>query len=167
MSRKARMNRRVNNPEDSRTAARRVALDLLVRREHSVLELRQKLMGRAFSPEDIDAVLEPLLAENLLDETRYAESYAHSRADRGYGPLRIERELRERGVPEEIIAPVLAGLAGHWRQGLARLHRKKFQGAPPDDVGDEMKQRHFLRQRGFTVDQITGLFRDLKECSSV
>jgi regulatory protein len=160
------MNRRANSPEDSRTAARRIALELLARREHSVLELRQKLLWRAFPPADIDAVLERLLAENLLDETRYAESYAHSRADKGYGPLRIDRELRERGLADEIIAPVLAGLASHWRQGLASLHRKKFKGAPPADVGDEMRQMRFLRQRGFSVEQITGLFRDLKEHSS-
>jgi len=160
------MNRRANSTEDSRTAVRRVALELLARREHSVLELRQKLIWRAFPPADIDAVLERLVAEKLLNETRYAEIYAHSRADKGYGPLRIDRELRERGVPDEIIAPVLAGLAAHWRQGLAGLHRKKFKGAPPGDVGDEMKQMRFLRRRGFTVEQITGMFRDLKERSS-
>jgi regulatory protein len=107
------------------------ALELLARREHSRLELRQKLLQRGFPAECIDSVLDRLVAERLLDESRYAELYACTRADKGYGSLRIARELRERGVPEESVAATLAGLADDWTPKLRELHRKRFKSARP------------------------------------
>ncbi len=86
------------------------AIELLVRREHSRLELRQKLMQRGFPAEGIDSALNALAEEGLLNESRYAEIYACSRADKGYGPLRIASELRERGIPQELVEQALAGL---------------------------------------------------------
>ncbi|NJM12471.1 MAG: hypothetical protein HC889_11860 [Synechococcaceae cyanobacterium SM1_2_3] len=47
------------------------ALELLTRREHSRLELRQKLSQRGFPTERIEAALDQLVAERLLDEGRY------------------------------------------------------------------------------------------------
>ncbi|MEZ5583185.1 MAG: regulatory protein RecX [Candidatus Competibacteraceae bacterium] len=66
-------------------------MQLLARREHTVLELQHKLAQRGFASVDIDSVLADLISEDLINEERYAEVYAHSRADKGYGPLRISR----------------------------------------------------------------------------
>ena len=49
------------------------AMELLARREHSRLELRQKLMQRGFPTERIESVLDQLVADRLLHEGRYAE----------------------------------------------------------------------------------------------
>ncbi|CDI02651.1 putative Regulatory protein recX [Candidatus Competibacter denitrificans Run_A_D11] len=134
------------------------ALELLARREHSRLELRQKLLQRGFPAEPIGLVLEQLAAERLLDEGRYAELYACSRADKGYGPLRIARELRERGVPEEIVTATLAMLEDSWPAKLRDLHHKRFKSHYPADVAGRMQQTRVLRQHGFTLDQIKQLF---------
>lgn len=134
------------------------ALELLARREHSRLELRQKLLQRGFPAECIGPVLDRLVAERLLDESRYAELYACARADKGYGPLRIARELRERGVPEDAVAATLAGLADDWTPKLRELHRKRFKSRPPADGAERMQQTQVLRQHGFTLDQIKHLF---------
>ena len=91
-------------PDAAPAAIRAKALELLARREHSRLELRQKLLQRGFPIERIEPVLDRLIEERLLDEGRYAELYACARADKGYGPLRIARELRERGVPDDAVA---------------------------------------------------------------
>jgi len=134
------------------------ALELLARREHSRLELRQKLLQRGYPAEQVEPALDRLVAERLLDESRYAELYACARADKGYGPLRIERELRERGVPGEAVAAALAGLAGDWSPKLRELHRKRFKSRPPADAAGRMQQIRVLRQHGFTLDQIKQLF---------
>ncbi len=139
-------------------AIRAKALELLARREHSRLELRQKLLQRGYPPELVDPVLEQLIEERLLDEGRYAELYACARADKGYGPLRIARELRERGVPEDAVAAGLAGLADDWPAKLRELHRKRFKSRAPADVAGRLQQTRVLRQHGFTLDQIKHLF---------
>lgn len=134
------------------------ALELLARREHSRLELRQKLLQRGFPVEPVGLVLEQLVAERLLDEGRYAELYACSRADKGYGPLRIHRELRERGVPQEIVTATLVMLEDTWSAKLHDLHRKRFKSHRPTDAAGQMQQTRVLRQHGFTLDQIKQFF---------
>ena len=139
-------------------AVRAKAMELLARREHSRLELRQKLLQRGYSPELIDPVLDRLIEERLLDEGRYAEIYACGRADKGYGPLRIARELRERGVPEDQVAATLATLEDDWLPKLRELHRKRFKSRVPADAAGRIQQTRVLRQHGFTLDQIKHLF---------
>jgi regulatory protein len=156
------MKQRLDSEPKVKTALEEVrgaALNLLVCREHSVLEMRYKLSRRGYDAAAIQAVLEALIAEDLLNEHRYAELYACGRADKGYGPLRLDRELRERGVPPEIIASVLAGLEEVWMPKLSELQRKRFGNAAPRDSAERVRRIRFLRYRGFTPDQIRDLFQ--------
>ncbi len=134
------------------------AIELLARREHSRLELRQKLAQRGFPAEGIDSALNELAEEGLLSEGRYAEIYACSRADKGYGPLRIASELRERGIPQELVDQVLTELENDWLSKLRELHRKRFKSLTPADTAGRMQQTRVFRQHGFTQDQIRQLF---------
>lgn len=139
-------------------SARAKALELLARREHSRLELRQKLIQRGFPSDHIEPVLDQLMEERLLDEARFAEIYACSRADKGYGPLRIGRELRERGVAQALVDTVLADLGSDWLPKLQALHRKRFKALLPTNAMERMQQTRVLRQHGFSLDQIKQFF---------
>ena len=138
------------------------ALELLARREHTRLELRQKLFQRGFAADRIEPVLDQLVEERLLDEARFAELYAGARADKGYGPLRVARELRERGVAEDVVAATLAMLEGDWLPKLRELHRKRFKSRLPADVAGRLQQTRVFRQHGFTLDQIKHLYDTLQ-----
>jgi len=96
--------------------------------------------------------------ERLLDEDRYAELYACSRADKGYGPLRIACELRARGVSAERVATTLTALEDLWLPKLQELHRKRFKTLVPTDTAGRIQQTQVFRQHGFTLDQIKRLF---------
>jgi len=152
----ARPDRSASTPAD----IRRTAIQLLARREHTVLELQHKLAQRGFAAPDINRVLDELISEDLINEERYAEVYAHSRADKGYGPLRISRELRERGVSEDIVTAVLSSFDEFWMPKLAALQRKRFGAELPRDIAGQAQQTRFLRYRGFTLEQIKTLLRD-------
>jgi regulatory protein len=141
--------------------ARDVALNLLARRDHSRLELRHKLAQRGVMSPTIDAVLDHLVGEGLIDEARYAEVYAYGRSDKGYGPLRIRRELQERGIDEAIIFSTLSRLDDFWMSNLTKLHHKRWSSKKVESVADEVKRIRFLRQRGFTLEQIKQLFETL------
>jgi regulatory protein len=141
--------------------ARDIALTLLTRRDHSLWELRHKLTQRGFMSPMVETVLEQLVVEGLINEARYAEIYASSRADKGYGPLRIQQELRERRIDEEIISSTLSKLDDFWMSNLANLHRKRWSSTKLESAGDEVRRIRFLRQRGFTLEQIKQLFRTL------
>ena len=38
--------------------------------------------------------------EGLINNKRFAEQYIYSRSQKGYGPFRIEQELKQRGINE-------------------------------------------------------------------
>ena len=134
------------------------ALRLLARREHSQLELRHKLLARNFTETAVESVVERLVDSGLLSDQRFAEVYARSRFERGYGPLRIRAELDERGVGAGLAERTLAELSCCWVESAHRQRSKRFGRRLPGDFRERAKQMRFLRQRGFTSDQIQAVF---------
>lgn len=140
---------------------RNTALNLLARREHSALELSNKLKKRGFSGSEIDSIIDKLIQENLLSDRRFAEAYIHARSSKGFGPLRIESELKERGVKESIINELLDINDDTWLEVLENLYHRKYlhksQQAgelAPVDYKDKAKQIRFLQYRGFSLEKI-------------
>lgn len=130
------------------------ALNLLTRREHSQLELRHKLKIRHYDSASIEKVLKELSESELQSDQRFAQMYTHARAERGYGPIRIEKELRVRGVTEDIIHEVLAEYEDSWSTYLEKLIRKKFRQGLARDYYQRAKQLRFLQYRGFSISKI-------------
>lgn len=144
---------KTTSESDPHAVARSAALRLLARREHGVSELALKLQRKGHAATVVRAVLSALEAEGLLSERRYAEAYARSRMERGYGPLRITQELRDRGVDGAAAESALAALDSHWSEQIERLERRRF-GHTPRAREDEALRMRFLRQRGFSTDQV-------------
>ncbi|HEX5636173.1 MAG TPA: regulatory protein RecX, partial [Gammaproteobacteria bacterium] len=78
------------------------ALGLLARREHSAVELKRKLQQKGYNSSDIDTELSQLQRDGSLSDRRFTEAYVNMRMNRGYGPMRILAELRDRGIPAEL-----------------------------------------------------------------
>lgn len=127
------------------------AMNLLARREHSRVELARKLSAHG-EVDEIAALLDQLERENLLSNTRFAEALAHSRAGR-HGSLRLKAELREKGVPEGVLAAVVSQARDDDMSAARAVWLKKY-GAPPADARERAKQQRFLLGRGFPVDVV-------------
>lgn len=84
------------------------AIKILMRRAHSVSEMKKALARRCAEQQLVKAVVERLKRENLLDDARYARQFTRNRTDsRKQGQFRIARELRARGVPDRHIEAAL------------------------------------------------------------
>ena len=66
-----------------------MAMNWLSRREHSQLELRDKLAKRDVPADVIDATVIALVADGLLSDDRFAEAFVASRVRKGQGPVGI------------------------------------------------------------------------------
>ena len=145
--------------EVSHADIRLAAMNLLARREHSVRELRNKLKRR-FSDEAIESVAVDVIdeqicrltGENLQSDSRFAESYARQRADKGYGPVRLREELRERGVSESDVDVALEELEMDWGALAARVIERKFGTDAPADIKERARRVRFMQYRGFSAD---------------
>ncbi|MDQ7015920.1 MAG: regulatory protein RecX [Gammaproteobacteria bacterium] len=126
----------------------------MARREHSLLELRQKLRLRKFDSSEIEPVLQRLVDENLQSEARFCEVFVRSRAERGYGPLRIRNELQQRGVTSELIAEQLALYEFEWFDILQRLLKKRLAHGAELDRKGVAKQQRYLLGRGFCAEEV-------------
>lgn len=98
------------------------------------------------------------MAQGLLSNARYAESFIHSRFQRGQGPQRIRAELRERGIDDVLIDACLAEYGSRWQELLEQVRLKRFGPVPPGNFTERSRQMRFLLQRGFTAEQIDALF---------
>jgi regulatory protein len=138
-------------------AIRRAAVDLLARREQSLEELRAKLQRRFADAGALEAVLEELREEGLQSDERYAESFIRQRIQRGYGPLRLQQELRHKGLSPSQFAEALDRLEIDWHSVAAQAYRKKFGATMPADLRDKARRLRFLQYRGFTAEQVSAL----------
>jgi regulatory protein len=128
------------------------AIRFLTYRARSESEVRAKLTRLGFPQKIIDTTLEKLRSLNLLNDEIFARGWALGRAeDRGFGPLRIERELRQKGVAKSLISQIVQETFGQ-EGGRARaraLLERRFRGK---DLGDRKVMRRalaFLQRRGY------------------
>ena len=131
-----------------------VAVGLLARREHSELELSRKLEQRGFDEHTISETIGNLKAQRLLSQERFTESYINMRRSRGYGPLRIAAELRERGVEDMLVARYLDDDQYDWRGDLRVQYRKKYPRDAQLDYAEKAKRVRFLQSRGYPLEWI-------------
>ncbi|WP_346839485.1 regulatory protein RecX [Microbulbifer sp. SAOS-129_SWC] len=136
------------------------ALELLTRREHSRRELRDKLAGK-FPDADFEALFARLAELNYQSDRRFAEVFARSRVQRGQGPLRIRRDLQQRGIGNQLIESALEQAEADWFALAAEQLQRKFRTPINAALSREQqlkerarRQRH-LAYRGFPADAIS------------
>jgi regulatory protein len=84
------------------------AIKILMRRAHSVADMKKALARRCEDEKLVKGVIDRLKRANLLDDARYARQFTrHRAATRKQGQFRIARELRARGVPDRHIDAAL------------------------------------------------------------
>ena len=125
------------------------ALKLLSTREHSRLELARKLRQRGYPDAAVETVIESLVANELLSEERLIAAYVSERLSKGFGPVRIRAELREKGLSEETFQPYLELEDQALIDCLTQAYRKRFGEHEAEDRREQAKRARFLEYRGF------------------
>jgi regulatory protein len=104
-------------------------------------------------------VTSALIAQGVLSDERFAETLVRSRRRRGYGPVRIRKELSDKGLAAEAVDRSVDIRNGDWIDEIERVRRKKFGDQPPRRFEERAKQARFLQYRGFTYEQIQLVLR--------
>lgn len=136
-------------------------LRLLARREHSQKELLNKLLLRGFGKDEILVVIDEFALQGWQSDSRYAESYARSRIQKGYGPAWISYELKKKGIEAVDLEDLVCKTAGSWLELLEQIYTKKYGHDLRIDLNEWAKRSRFLMQRGFSGTMISALFDHL------
>ena len=84
------------------------AIKILMRRAHSVSEMKKALARRCGDEKLVQLVLRHLKENQLVDDARYARQFtSHRMESRRQGQFRIARDLKARGVPDRYIQSAL------------------------------------------------------------
>ncbi len=127
---------------------------MLVRREHSTLELKQKLSAKGFDSDLVDCTISKLTQENKQSDSRFSEDFIRMRFNQGKGPIKIAIELKQRGINTSDFSEFdFYTLAKNIRQ-------IKFGCGFPSDFNETAKQKRFLQSRGFDFEHIKYAFTE-------
>lgn len=87
-------------------------IDLLARRQHSRLELKQKALKTGFSNELIGEVLDSLSDSGYVNDAGFAMAFTHDKFKHNkWGPNRIRAVLKSKGVTDNHIAAALESVS--------------------------------------------------------
>ena len=128
------------------------ALKMLIRREHSKLELLQKLNLKGFDDSVINYSIALLAEQKYQSDKRFSEAFILMRYNQGKGPAKISVELKSRGISRFDLTLF------NWFELAKEVKYKKFGDVKSLDYKEEAKQKRFLQSRGFGFDEINQAF---------
>lgn len=137
------------------------AMRLLSRREHGAMELSEKLKQKGYSPAEIKEAVETCQRLDLQNDARFVEVYTRARIRQGYGPLKISQELSHKGLEKELIQKVVQQEEDNWLAYAINVWQKKNKGRKELSFEALQKQQRFLLYRGFGMDTIALVKKEL------
>lgn len=135
------------------------ALNYVMIRPRSVRELRNYGRRKQWPPEDIELIITRLTARHYLNDHAFAKAWVESRALTKHSSRRkLQLELKQKGVSEDIIAEVLAAETHNETATLKAVIAKKrrlvrFQ--------DDQTLMLYLARQGFGFDDIKQALQEI------
>ena len=141
------------------------AMRILNHRFNSEGELRRKLALKEFAADVVGATIERLRGEKWLDDERFAASYVRTRVRKGYGRLRIKRELSAAGIERETITRALSeSVPDHDERAAALVSARKRLAVlrrRDDDALIRVKLAAYLVRQGYDSSLALDVVREL------
>ena len=133
--------------------------------EHSAQEVRKKCKSWELSDEVCEALIERLEQEGYLNEERFARAFVRDKYRfNGWGPLRLQAELRRHRIPSSLIDAAIEELEEEEMQGedtalLERKYRSLPAGLEPRKVYDRLTR--FALYRGYPYEDVREAISEL------
>jgi regulatory protein len=145
------------------------ALGLLARRPHFRRELQAKLNQRQYPAEEVESVLERLLAGGFVNDRATTQAFVEEKLRRGpVGRSRLAADLGRRGAPREIVDEVLAELLDEDDRAAAQEAARRWQrrrggcGEERDAEKHRAALARYLERQGFSPRAVWGVLGELE-----
>jgi regulatory protein len=125
------------------------------RREYSRREVRDKLLRSGYAEEVIQQVIQELVTEKFIDESRLAGAYVRDKSGlMGWGPAKIRYGLMKKGISADVIAEnlLLVSAADQYEKALDLGNRKLKNIKGENNWQIKGKLIRFLAGRGFSLE---------------
>ena len=141
--------------QDTLEVAYQSALRFISYRPRTESEIQKKLNEKNYSEPVIAQVVERLQRNGLINDFQFAQSWVENRSTfRPRSHRALAFELRQKGVPEDMIEQVIAGTSDEETLAYQAAERKAQRFAELDRRDFRMKLAAFLGRRGFNYEVI-------------
>lgn len=142
------------------------ALRFLEHRERSAHEVRTHLVTKGFQEKEIEEELQYLEELHYVDDARYCSSYIRYAMGKGRGPVRLQFELREKGIDAARIQEALGESFDSQTEKDAAMKQARKLLDRSDGVADEKttaKIGRKLASLGYHTDVIYGIIGQFRK----
>jgi regulatory protein len=126
------------------------AVKLLARREHSYLELVQKLKTLTTNDNIIYIALDELVRKQYQSDKRYIEVYLANKIHK-YGLFKLEADLITKTGNRKLVKEIIKSLDHDEYNTAYQLLVKKFKNNLHTDKQSKLKYSRYLHNRGFNL----------------
>ncbi len=129
-------------------------------------EVISKMKNLGLTTSEIDETVVYLIAENFLNETRFAQSFARGRHRiKHWGKVRIVNELKARNISQYNINSALREIdSGEYEETFRSLSEKYWESIPERNTLKKRKKFcDFLLRKGYESDMIYARAKELEK----
>lgn len=138
--------------------AKEKALKYLDYRSHSEYEIREKLKHAGADTDIIEQVCEFLTEYKLINDTDYSKRYSRDLQNlKKLGKARIRKELKKKGINNDIIEITLSELPEQDESILFELVKKRMK----NDINNRDKVMRYFIYRGYSLDEIKNCINNI------
>ena len=142
------------------------AMNLLLKREYTTAQLRDKLKQGFYPAEVIEEALVYVASFHYIDDLRYATDYIRCN-EQSRSRKRIEQDLQSKGVSKDLIKSAWEnweeqGGIQDEEEMICKLLTKRGYDADTADYTRRQKEAAFLMRKGFSSESVRRVLRDFE-----
>ncbi|MCX7830195.1 MAG: RecX family transcriptional regulator [Acidobacteria bacterium] len=134
-----------------KTTAKNEALKILAKKDLSSKSLKEKLLNKGFSPEEVDEEIENLKNKKILNDDKLKERMKDVLLEKGKGFFYLKYHLNQEGLGEDF----QLSLEDEAVHALKVIKSKKIKKSDLKDSKKKIKMMLFLSRRGFRQEAIS------------
>jgi len=135
------------------------------RQERCVYDVKRKLEAWEVAPEEFGAIIERLVKEKFIDEERYSAFFTRDKFRfNGWGKIKINWALKQKGIAEDVIDNALSGITeAEYLQKLKKLLKEKSKQIKGKKDGYQTKAAlvRFAQAKGYETDLIFSVLNEI------
>ena len=133
----------------------------LAMREHSTLQIKNKLTNKGFDNKIIENVVTEIQETGFQSDTRFTEEYIRYRQNSGYSSKKIIYELKSNGISSEIINNHMENFKDDYNI-LFKFAQSKINNVDLNDKKILIKYLNNFKSRGFDNSIISKVLKNIK-----
>ncbi len=135
--------------------AKMTAMSFLSYKDRSKREVIRKLKEKGYTKEVTKQTLKFLISYGYINDLEFAKKFVKQRVGvKGYGKFKVVRELRDKGISDEIIEKVTENIVETEEEMALTLAMKKARSLDLTEYKDKQKLFAYLQRRGYSFEII-------------